>query len=48
MIANEWIFAYLTNQAFKAIANNETIQNMTAHTHTHIAQHKCKHPQQKK
>lgn len=41
MIANEWIFAYLTNQAFKAIANNETIQNMTA-------QHKCKHTQQKK
>lgn len=30
MIANEWIVAYLTNQAFKATANNETIQNMTA------------------
>lgn len=30
MIANEWIVAYLTNQAFRAIANNETIQNMTA------------------
>lgn len=30
MIANEWLVAYLTNQAFKATANNETVQNMTA------------------